>query len=189
MCVDYNKDAPDKCVQRGQAEMAAARDDECRVLRDANVIQRAANKCAWLLRRAESLLSRAKERLTAHADGLLSSAKERLTACADSLHTRAKERQTTHVDGLLSSARQVAMSAERCARQGCARKFPIEQMCQKRTSRDGCRELLVQAHSVFSQEQKSSSRSTLTVFAQAKTVFSLLQKRCSRSKLTVFTQG
>ena len=92
--------------------MAASRDDECRVLRDANVMKRAANKCSWLLRRAESLLSRAKERLTAHADGLLSSAKERLTACADSLSSRAEERQTTHADGLLSSARQGAMSAD-----------------------------------------------------------------------------
>ena len=89
--------------------MAAARDNECLVLR-------AANKCAWLLRRADSLHSRAEERLTANADGLLSSAKELLTARADSLHSRAEERLTAHADGLLSSARQEAMSVnERAA--------------------------------------------------------------------------
>ena len=40
VCADYNKDAPDKCVQRGQAEMAAARDDVCRKARQTKVRQK-----------------------------------------------------------------------------------------------------------------------------------------------------
>ena len=82
--------------------------NECRVLRDANAIQRAANKCLWALSSGIFALPE----------------KERLTACADSHHTKAKERQTTHADGLLSTTRQGAMSAEECADERAACNSP-----------------------------------------------------------------